>query len=102
MGDLSRVGGYFTQAGIDMPAEHLRSCDSSKIGKPDPEAYRPLLKQLSSEGSMPWFAAAHMWDVSAARRTGYVHAFNTPFRVCRLTVILDSAGLIVQCGRMRH
>ena len=84
MGDLSRVGGYFKQAGIDMPAEHLKSCDSSKIGKPDPEAYRPLLQQLSSEGSLPWFAAAHMWDVSAARRTGYVHSLNTFFRICRL------------------
>ncbi|RMY61166.1 hypothetical protein D0865_01147 [Hortaea werneckii] len=72
MGDLSRVGGYFKQAGIDMPAENLKSCDSSKIGKPDPEAYRPLLKQLSSDGSLPWFAAAHMWDVSAARRTGLI------------------------------
>lgn len=84
MGDLSRVGGYFKQAGIDMPAEHLKSCDSSKIGKPDPEAYRPLLQQLSSEGSLPWFAAAHMWDVSADRRTGYVHSLNTFFRICRL------------------
>ncbi|RMZ01046.1 hypothetical protein D0862_06508 [Hortaea werneckii] len=84
MGDLSRVGGYFKQAGIDMPAEHLKSCDSSKIGKPDPEAYRPLLKQLSSDGSLPWFAAAHMWDVSAARRTGYVHPFNTIFGTYRL------------------
>ncbi|RMY26048.1 hypothetical protein D0867_00309 [Hortaea werneckii] len=75
MGDLSRVSGYFTQAGIDMPAENLKSCDSSKIGKPDPEAYRPLLKQLSGDGSLPWFAAAHMWDVSAARRTGYAHTY---------------------------
>lgn len=70
MGDLKRVGGYFKQAGIEMPAEHLKSCDSSSLGKPDPEAYRPLLNQLSSDGSKPWFAAAHMWDVSAARRTG--------------------------------
>lgn len=70
MGDLKRVGGYFAQAGIEMPAEHLKSCDSSKIGKPDPAAYKPLLEQLSTDDSKPWFAAAHMWDVSAARRTG--------------------------------
>lgn len=71
-GDLKRVGGYFAQAGVDLPAENLLSCDSSGFGKPDPAAYRPLLDKLVKEndGKKPWFAAAHMWDVSAARRTG--------------------------------
>lgn len=71
-GDLKRVGGYFSQAGIALPEEHLLSCDSSGIGKPDPAAYRPLLEKFRRDGSQPWFAAAHMWDVSAARRTGCV------------------------------
>ena len=70
MGDLKRVGGYFARSGIEMPAENLMSCDSTGIGKPDPGAYKSVLKKLSSDGSQPWFAAAHMWDVSAARRTG--------------------------------
>ena len=71
-GDLKRVGGYFSQAGIEMPAENLMSCDASGVGKPDPAAYKPLLDKLVKEndGKKPWFAAAHMWDVSAARRTG--------------------------------
>lgn len=77
MGSLEGVGGYFKQAGIDLPAENLLSCDSSGIGKPAPEAYRPLLKQLSADGSRPWFAAAHMWDASAAKRTGCVMAVLT-------------------------
>lgn len=73
MGDLKRVGAYFVSGGIDMPAENLLSCDTSALGKPDPEAYRPLLKKLSSSRNQkPWFAAGHMWDVSAARRTGCV------------------------------
>jgi 2-haloacid dehalogenase len=73
-GDLRRVGGYFQHAGIELPPEHLLSCDTRGVGKPDPEAYRPLLEKLTLEngGSKPWFAAAHMWDVSAARRTGFV------------------------------
>lgn len=72
MGDLKRVGGYFVNGGVDMPSENLLSCDTSALGKPDPEAYRPLLKQLSgSDKQTPWFAAGHMWDVSAAKRTGY-------------------------------
>lgn len=70
MGDLERVGGYFRNAGIELPKEHLLSCDTRSLGKPDPEAYKPLLQQLSADGSQPWFAAAHMWDVSAAKRTG--------------------------------
>lgn len=70
IGGLQRVGGYFKEAGIELPAENLLSCDSSGMGKPDPKAYRPLLERLRADGSRPWFAAAHMWDVSAARRTG--------------------------------
>lgn len=59
MGDLKRVGGYFKSAGVDLPAEHLMSCDSAGVGKPDPAAYRPILEELSKDGSQPWFAAAH-------------------------------------------
>lgn len=71
MGGLERVGGYFKQAGVELEEGRLLSCDSSGVGKPDPEAYRPLLERLSGEGDgKPWFAAAHQWDASAARRTG--------------------------------
>lgn len=76
MGDLRRVGAYFSTAGIDMPSENLLSCDTSAIGKPDPEAYKPLLKRLKATGAQPWFAAAHMWDVSAAKRTGYASSLT--------------------------
>lgn len=67
-GDTTRVRNYFTRNGIDMPAENFLSCDSLKIGKPAPESYQPLLKQFAGEEA--WFAAAHMWDVSAAKSTG--------------------------------
>ncbi|OQE31351.1 hypothetical protein PENSTE_c001G01049 [Penicillium steckii] len=78
-GDLRRVGGYFAKAGIEMPAENLLSCDNTGVGKPDLQAYRPLLEKLMSEndGKKPWFAAAHMWDVSAARLTGFKGAYCT-------------------------
>ncbi|KZF25801.1 HAD-like protein [Xylona heveae TC161] len=77
-GDLKRVGGYFKSAGVDLPSENLLSCDTRGVGKPSPEAYRPLLEQLQKHGQ-PWFAAAHMWDVSAARRTGFKGAYCTVF-----------------------
>lgn len=73
-GDKLRVGGYFAQAGIDMP--NLFSCDESKIGKPDPKAYMPLYEKLSKEGQA-WFAAAHQWDVTAAKAIGFRGAYCT-------------------------
>lgn len=57
MGDSARVGGYFKAGGLDWAAENLLSCDTRGVGKPDPEAYKPLLNQLSISGK-PWFAAA--------------------------------------------
>ncbi|KAG6358448.1 hypothetical protein INS49_014332 [Diaporthe citri] len=76
-GDIARVGGYFREAGVDMPAENLLSCDTVGVAKPVPEAYRPLLERLSRDGKQPWFAAAHMWDVSTARTVGFHGAYCT-------------------------
>ncbi|KAJ5081860.1 hypothetical protein NUU61_010124 [Penicillium alfredii] len=78
-GDRTRVGAYFQTAGIELSSENLLSCDSDGVGKPEPAAYRPLLERLlaKNEGKPPWFAAAHMWDVSAARRTGFKGAYCT-------------------------
>jgi 2-haloacid dehalogenase len=72
--DITRVGGYFKNAGVELPAENLLSCDDAGVGKPDLRAYYPLLERLKAEsdGAIPWFAAAHMWDVSAAKQAGYV------------------------------
>lgn len=72
-GDAARVGGYFARAGVDMPAGNLLSCDAEGVAKPAPRAYEPLLARLTTaEGKRPWFAAAHMWDVSTARTVGSV------------------------------
>ncbi|KAJ5319814.1 hypothetical protein PENANT_c026G00169 [Penicillium antarcticum] len=75
--DIARVGGYFKNAGVELPAENLLSCDDVGVGKPDLEAYRPLLERLKAEsdGKIPWFAAAHMWDVSGAKQAGFKGAY---------------------------
>ncbi|KAJ5554770.1 hypothetical protein N7535_007216 [Penicillium sp. DV-2018c] len=75
--DVKTVGGYFKNAGVPMPVENLLSCDDAGVGKPDLGSYRPLLEKLRSEsgGKTPWFAAAHMWDVSAARKAGFKGAW---------------------------
>jgi len=75
-GDLMRVGGYFKQSGIDLPADDLVSCDTIGVAKPAPGAYTPLLEKLGKSDST-WFAAAHMWDVSAAKRAGFRGAYCT-------------------------
>ena len=69
-GDADTVRGYFLRSGIDMPAENVKSCNELRITKPEPDAYKPMLKQLSGDGSRPFFAAAHAWDSAAAREVG--------------------------------
>lgn len=69
--DRSICAAYFAQAGIEFSYDNLLSCDQSSIGKPDPASYEPLLRKLNSGTQpRPWFAAAHMWDTSAAQRVG--------------------------------
>lgn len=67
-GDVERVGGYFTHNGIHMPSENFISCDALQIGKPDPKVYQQVLERLGDEEK--WFAAAHNWDVTAAKLSG--------------------------------
>ncbi|KAI6379393.1 hypothetical protein MCOR25_001981 [Pyricularia grisea] len=74
-GDKARVSGYFRKNGIDLPEENFKSCDSINVGKPAREAYKSLLDQFAGEEA--WFAAAHMWDVSAARENGFKGAYCT-------------------------
>ncbi|CAK3862290.1 related to 2-haloalkanoic acid dehalogenase [Lecanosticta acicola] len=94
MGDSERVGGYFKNAGVELPAENLLSCDSSAIGKPDPAAYRPLLERLKSLGGTPWFAAAHLWDASAAKRTGFRGAYCSVYEGEALTDLFGEMDVL--------
>lgn len=91
-GDIARVGGYFRDAGVDMPAENLLSCDTVGVAKPVPEAYKPLLERLSRDGKKPWFAAAHMWDVSTARTVGYLDRPRLLSKVTKLTGLFRFHG----------
>lgn len=68
-GDTERVRGYFLRNGVQFPAENFVSCDTLGVGKPAPGAYTPLLAKFG-DGEKPWFAAAHTWDASAAKRNG--------------------------------
>ena len=43
-GDITRVRGYFLTAGIGMPAENFKSCDTKGVAKPALKAYEEVLK----------------------------------------------------------
>ncbi|CAK7246342.1 MAG: hypothetical protein STHCBS139747_007969, partial [Sporothrix thermara] len=81
-GDAARVGGYFERAGINMPRDRLVSCHDFKqrqhlqdirstldVFKPAMGSYNAMLEYFAPEDEK-WFAAAHMWDVSAAVKAG--------------------------------
>ncbi|KAF1911724.1 putative 2-haloalkanoic acid dehalogenase [Ampelomyces quisqualis] len=65
-----RVTGYFERAGIDMPVANIISCDTLGLAKPALSAYQAVWNMLP-DGDEKWFAAAHMWDVSAAKKVGF-------------------------------
>ncbi|EXJ83389.1 hypothetical protein A1O1_07011 [Capronia coronata CBS 617.96] len=78
-GDRQRVSNYLKQGGVEVPPENFVTCDDIGIGKPAPECYKYMLSKLDKEGLEAWFAAAHMWDVAAARRSGFIGAWVAAF-----------------------
>jgi 2-haloacid dehalogenase len=76
--DIARVQGYFTRGGIDMPADRFVSCDRQGVAKPALAAYRPVFDGFAPQDKK-WFAAAHMWDVSAARLVGFKGAYSSAY-----------------------
>jgi 2-haloacid dehalogenase len=69
---------YYKQAGIDLDADHLLSCDAIQVAKPDVRVYETAKKQLSKMGAVDeerWFVAAHAWDLIAARKAGFKTAY---------------------------
>jgi 2-haloacid dehalogenase len=73
-GDVERVRVYFTRAGVEMPVERVLSCDGLRVAKPALGAYRAALERIGGD-DQKWFAAAHLWDVSAAVRAGFRGAY---------------------------
>ncbi|EXL40856.1 2-haloacid dehalogenase [Fusarium oxysporum f. sp. radicis-lycopersici 26381] len=88
-GDTKRVGGYFERAGVDMPLENLISCDGQGVAKPALAAYKPTLARFAPD-DIKWFAAAHMWDVSAAVKVGFRGAYCTIYEQDPCAEIFDA------------
>ncbi|KAL3472046.1 HAD-like domain-containing protein [Aspergillus californicus] len=88
-GDLARVRGYFEQGGVDMPEANVISCDSKGMAKPALGAYRPVFDQFAPDADK-WFAAAHMWDVSAAVKVGFRGAYCTIYEQDPCLEIFDT------------
>lgn len=68
-GDTKRVAGYLSRNNIEMPSQNFISCDTIGVGKPAPLPYRHVLEKFGKDDEV-WFAAAHMWDASAAKHNG--------------------------------
>lgn len=71
---------YYHAAGIDLDKDHLLSCDSIQIAKPDIKVYENANKHLTTRGlgdgnGDRWFVAAHAWDLIAARKAGFKTAY---------------------------
>ncbi|KAI4649408.1 hypothetical protein J4E93_003726 [Alternaria ventricosa] len=71
---------YYHNAGIELDAEHLLSCDAIKIAKPDVRVYENADRHLTDRGLAKgdgerWFVAAHAWDLIAARKAGFKTAY---------------------------
>lgn len=70
-GDKARVQDYLKAADIDIPTENFIACEMIGATKPEPEVYEHMLKMFPV-ASETWFAACHMWDAAAAKRSGCV------------------------------
>jgi 2-haloacid dehalogenase len=72
--NVDRVKGYFDHAGVDMPMENILSADMCSSGKPHPSVYKMAREKAGSdkEGEVSVFAAAHAWDIAAAKSAGCV------------------------------
>ncbi|EOA86253.1 hypothetical protein ACJQWK_11906 [Exserohilum turcicum] len=71
---------YYHDAGIELDAEHLLSCDAIQVAKPDVRVYEKANQHLSERGlgkdeGERWFIAAHAWDLIAARKAGFKTAY---------------------------
>lgn len=87
--DIKRVRGYFERAGVEMPAENFISCDSQGVAKPALAAYRPAFAQFAADDAK-WFAAAHMWDVTAAVKVGFRGAYCSVYEKESCAEIFDA------------
>lgn len=74
---LDRVKGYFDKAGVEISRDDILSCDSVGAGKPEPIVYQKAREIYGKDDKEIWFAAAHSWDCSAAKASGYRSAFCT-------------------------
>lgn len=77
-GDRERVTGYFENGDVKISGNNIITCDEIGVGKPEISAYTKLKETLgASADNVLWYAAAHGWDVSAARRAGFKSAYCT-------------------------
>jgi 2-haloacid dehalogenase len=67
--------GYIDQAGLGELVDDVRSCDEVGYAKPFAQVYtkaHEACEAVESGEAERWFVAAHLWDLAAARKAGWV------------------------------
>jgi 2-haloacid dehalogenase len=98
-GDVKRVRGYFERAGVDMPLENFVSCDTVGVAKPALPTYQAMWDRLGAD-DVKWFAAAHMWDVTAATKVGFRGAWSSVYEKEACLDVFSDAHLEVVAGSL--
>ncbi|EFQ89580.1 hypothetical protein CFE70_003036 [Pyrenophora teres f. teres 0-1] len=98
-GDVKRVRGYFERAGVHMPMENFISCDGLGVAKPAMAAYQIVYDKLGAN-DIKWFAAAHMWDATAATKVGFRGAWSSVYELEPCLDIFDHAKLEIVAGSL--
>jgi 2-haloacid dehalogenase len=96
-GDVKRVKGYFDRAGVHMPVKNIVSCDGIGVAKPALPAYQHVWNRLGAD-DVKWFAAAHMWDVTAATKVGFRGAWSSVLEKEACLDLFGDAKLEVVAG----
>lgn len=72
--NVERVKGYFDLSEVEMPMENILSADMCQAGKPEAKVYKMAREKVGADlqGEVSVFAAAHAWDIAAAKAAGSV------------------------------
>ncbi|KAJ4332649.1 hypothetical protein N0V87_008209 [Didymella glomerata] len=99
--DVQRVRGYFERAGVEMPLQNFVSCDVAGVAKPALSAYRSVWDRLGKD-DVKWFAAAHMWDVTAATKVGFRGAWSAVYEKEACLDVFSESKLEIVAGGLEE
>ncbi|KAL7419432.1 hypothetical protein Q5752_006270 [Cryptotrichosporon argae] len=94
--NIERVKGYFDRAQIEMPLSNILSADMCAAGKPEPAVYKMAREKVGADepGAVSVFAAAHAWDIAAAKSAGFDTAYCTIYEYDECVDVFGKADIV--------